>query len=199
VAWTPPAGWAQPAGWNTDVGATYTPCQTVKWYFNREGEAPNRSTMHTDVATALGLLANETGLTFTEVTDPMFANLTYSWSPMNADGTGTGTNSAGWAWPGRGSARVTLASGYEYNTDDYQGFAMIHKEWTDASGSWMWEGPGHGWMVIRLTMLAMGLTRVDVANQVMSNGPLIVANFGSGDLDGLHTMYKNLPCPPIPD
>jgi hypothetical protein len=33
----------------------------------------------------------------------------------------------------------------------------------------------------------------------MSTGYLTVANFGSGHLGGLHTMYKNLPCPPIPD
>lgn len=192
--WTPPAGWVQPPGWTADpVGATFTPCQDVHWYLDRAGEPGDRVRMHDDIANVLGVLAGETGLTFSETTDPAAAHLTFRWDPAMADD---------WIWsmqPGWRKATISLSPDDPLLRDSASGLGMAHVEWPGDGGTWVYDGPARGWFVMRATMGALGLDPVADTNQLMNTGYFTRPGLGAGDLDGLHTMYKNIPCPPIPD
>lgn len=193
-AWTPPAGWVQPAGWTADpVGATFTPCQDVHWFLDRTGEPGDRVGMHDDIANILAMLAAETGLTFSETTDPVLAHLTFRWGPGMAED---------WVWTldkQWRKATITLASDIAYLGDSASGLGTAHVEWPGDGGTWVYNGPARGWYVMRAVMTALGLDPVDDPGQLMNTGYFTRPGLGGGDLDGLHTMYKNIPCPPIPD
>ena len=83
--------------------------------------------------------------------------------------------------------------------DSASGLGMAHVEWPGDGGTWVYEGPARGWYVMRAVMTALGLDSVADTNQLMNTGYFTRPGLGAGDLDGLHTMYKNIPCPPIPD
>jgi hypothetical protein len=184
VFWTPPAGWAQPAGWTVlwQRGATYHPCQEVTWFFDRTGEAADRTTMIDDVRTSLSMLSAETGLTFTEAAEPSTAMLTFAWGDL----TGRGPNVAGVGGP-QGIAKAGVVF-------------SIHSAWTtNARGgvitNWYGRGSaGRVWLVVHEVMHGLGVGHVEDAGQVMHAQGGAMA-FGSGDLDALHTMYRNNSCP----
>lgn len=191
--WTPPDGWVQPAGWSTIRGATFTPCQNVQWYFDRTGEPGDRVRMRSDIVDLLAMLAAETGLTFTETNDPTAARLTYKWMPMMDLGGGQ-ISTAG---EGRGS--VTLASDDRWYSDMFAGMGPVHAEWPGDGGTYVFNGPGRSWGAIKGTLAALGLWFLDDPNQLMDNGYITRPALGPGDLDGLHTLYRNNPCPEMPD
>lgn len=193
-AWTPPAGWVQPAGWTADpVGATFTPCMDVHWFLDRTGEPGDRVGMHDDIANVLATLAAETGLTFSETTDPIAAHLTFRWGPGMAED---------WIWTldkQWRKATISLGSDIPFLGDSAAGLGTAHVEWPGDGGTWVYNGPSRGWFVMNAVMAALGLDSVDDPNQLMNTGYFTRPGLGAGDLDGLHTMYKNIPCPPIPD
>jgi hypothetical protein len=80
----------------------------------------------------------------------------------------------------------------------FAGLDVKRWEWTDADGRWSYTGPGRAWLAVKLTMWTLGLFPVSDTTQVSSINPK-AAPLGAGDLDGLHTLYKNNPCPLIPD
>ncbi|MCX6432872.1 MAG: hypothetical protein NTX29_08795, partial [Actinobacteria bacterium] len=48
--WRAPAGWVQPAGWLPySGGATYIPCSTVLWFFDRSGEPAGAAGLHDEI------------------------------------------------------------------------------------------------------------------------------------------------------
>jgi hypothetical protein len=192
--WFPPDGWVQPSGWSVlGGGGSFIPCSTVHWSLDHTGEPADRSTMQDDIAIALATLAAQTRLTFTEASAPAQANLTYSyadWGPDGVSGRGGPT--------GTGGGHVILNSADEWTRNDWGGLAMVTRQWDDGGGHWTWMMPGRGWLIVHETMHAMGMGHVDDPTQVMN--PIAGATaFGPGDLDGLHTMYLNVPCSPIPD
>lgn len=185
VAWRPQAGFAQPANWAIlNGGATYLPCSTVQWYWDRAGEPADRTLLHDDVQPALDMLARETGLKFVETSDPAAAQLTFRWGvdPAYPNAAGTG----GGRWNGN-SARVTLNPTNWWTEDKWRGFSVVNQP----DG---WYGNGNGWLLIHEVMHGLGLGHVNDESQVM-NPINTVTGFGAGDLDGLHTMYLNQPCP----
>jgi hypothetical protein len=194
VAWRAPDGWVQPAGWSViGWGAPFTPCSTVRWYVDRAGEPADRATTRDDVAAGLAVLATQTGLTFVETTDPEQATMTYKWAdwgPDEASGRGGPT--------GMGRGEVTLNSADEWTKNDWAGLNMVTKQWSEGGMLWTWVMPGRGWLIVHETMHALGMGHVEDATQVM-NPIASAAALGAGDLEGLHTMYLNMPCSPIPD
>lgn len=191
--WQKPDGWVQPAGWATVLGATFTPCQNVRWNFDATGLPPDRSTLKADIAQGLALLAAETGLTFTEVATAAEAQLLID--VRNLQGMGSGVASM---QPGQG--RVTLATDDPYTHDVLQGFNRLHLPYVDDNGQVAYlDAAGRGWMVTRLLMVAVGFWSVDDPAQLMHMDYEPTNGFGAGDLDGLHTMYRNNTCPVIPD
>ncbi len=192
VAWTRPAGWVQPAGWAAGIGATFTPCQNVGWYFDHTGEPADRVAMRGDVAAVLAVLGSETGLTFREVAADSEAQLHFGWKDLQGMGVGFATQ-------GDGDGRVVFATDDPYTLDRLQGLNMLRLAYSDETGVHEVDVPGRGWLVMKLTMIALGLMPVDDRGQAMYSGYVGPGALGAGDLDGLHTMYKNLPCPAIPD
>lgn len=193
--WTPPADWAQPSGWSLlGARATYIPCQTVDWYYDRTGESPDRNTMHDDIVAGLALLSAETGLTFTETTDPAQADLTFDWQDLAAQGWGGAEGLGGGA---NGEGEVSFAVNGDWTVNHWSGLGMVTREWDEGGYHWTWTLPGRGWLVIHETMHALGMGHIADPTQVM-NPISYSAAFGAGDLDGLHTMYKNQQCPAVP-
>lgn len=194
--WTPPAGWVQPGGWSrVSTGATYVPCQRVDWYFDRAGEPGDRNTMRDDVFAGLALLARETGLTFAETADPSASDLTFNWRDL----TSYGANVAGVGGPkgiGKGEVSFSLTSDWTKNV--WAGAGKIRLTDYPRPG-WWWEHEGRQSLVIHEVMHALGLGHVNDPTSIMNpvSGNRTVLN--GGDQDGLHTMYKSNPCPPIPD
>lgn len=194
--WQPPAGWVQPGGWLPIGGATFTPCQNVRWFFDPTGLPGDRSTLKADVAQGLALLAAQTGLTFTEVGTEAEAQLIVNARDMK--GVAQGFASLNPSKPG--SATVTFAWDDPYTHDLLQGFNRVHLPYLDDNGQVAYlDANGRGWMVTRLLMMSLGFGFVDDPAQLMHNGYEPTGGFGAGDLDGLHTMYLNNPCPVIPD
>ncbi|MDQ1248333.1 MAG: ZnMc protein, partial [Actinomycetota bacterium] len=124
-----------------------------------------------DIPVALAMLAAETNLTFTETTDATAADLTFAWKETGAAGLG-------------GGGKVWFDIDHRWVMDDWPGFGAV----TTPDG---WRGYGHGVLVLHETMHAMGFGHVDDRASIMGSA----ATIGPGDLDGLHTMYRDVPCP----
>jgi len=183
--WSAPAGWVQPAGWSVqNGGATYLPCSTVKWYWDSSGEPTNRSGMRASTPEALAILAAETGLTFEETANPADATLTFRWGDFsqypNAAGTGGGNFRTQ-------TGRVDFNANNWWTSNEWNGFGLVRQP----DGRY---ATGNGWLIVHETMHALGLGHVDDPSEVM-NPVLMTTALGAGDKDGLHTMYRNQPCP----
>lgn len=183
--WSPPQGWVQPAGWNHFTGgATYVPCSTVEWFYDRSAEPSASAGMGGEIVAGLARLAPETGLTFVETTDPSRADLVYSWGNLSGDygeAAGVGGRSGG-----RGFVRFSTTNWWP--TDQWPGFGIV----TQPNGSY---AVGRGWLVVHETMHALGMAHVNDTTQVMNPVAGFYSDLGAGDRDGLRTMYLNNPCP----
>lgn len=192
AAWRPPAGWQSPGTWDTFFGASFAPCAIVPWYFDATGQPADRATMKSDVASVLmRLLFNETHLIFVEVDSKEAAQLRFAWMDMQGAGVAAVAISP---TPG-GPVDVTFATDDPYTADQYAGFGPVHFLYTGASGTHDEPGvPGRGWMVARMVGLALGLAPVSDPDQLMFPAYFGPGHLGAGDLEGLHTMYRDL-CP----
>lgn len=181
--WTPPAGWVQPAGWASYGSATFVPCSTVPWYYDRAMQPASGSTMHADVVAGLAMLSSETGLVFAETADPARARLTISWDDVDARYPGAA------AYGGRrgDSGFVVISRSNWWPTDEWPGFGIV----TQPDGSY---SVGRGWLIVHEAMHALGMAHVDDVTAVMNPDAGATA-FNAGDLDGLHTMYPRTACP----
>lgn len=179
VRWSPPAGFAA-GGWSLLTSqATYYPCQTVPWFYDRASQPGNGGQIYSDVITSLAMLSAETGLTFAETADPSQSALTFRWADVGtAAGTG-GVNLRG--------GFVNFSTTNWWPTDQWPGFGIVRQP----NGVY---AAGHGWLVIHEVMHAMGIGHVNDRTSVMNPVGGAIA-FNAGDLDALHTMYKNNPCP----
>lgn len=177
--WSPPAGFV-PNGWSM-LGntATYFPCQTVNWFYDRSVQPVGASQIYNDTITGLGMIAAETGLTFVETADPNAADLLFRFANT---GTAAGVGGGGF---GRGT--VTYSTTDWWPTDQWPGFGVVRQP----NGT---SAAGHGWLVVHEVMHAIGLGHVNDRSSVMNPVGGAIA-FNAGDLDGLHTLYKNNPCP----
>lgn len=183
--WSPPAGWVQPAGWSVfGGGATYLPCSTVPWFYDRSGEPATAPGMKAEVEGGLARLSAETGLSFVETADPSAAALTFSWRAL--DGRFTDAAGVGGRQAGRGF--VAFNSLHWWPTDQWPGYGVV----TQPDGSY---AIGRGWLVVHEVMHALGLDHVDDPTQVMNPMAGLYSDFGAGDRDGLRTMYLDNPCP----
>jgi hypothetical protein len=54
---------------------------------------------------------------------------------------------------------------------------------------------GRGWLVVHETMHAIGMDHVNDVTAIMNPIAGEATALNGGDLDGLHTMYLNNPCP----
>lgn len=202
-AWKPPAGTVFNEGWKPfRGGATYRPCQTVTWYFDRSGEHPDRNTMIDDVRSGLAILAPLSGLTFTEVTDPADANLTFRWGDLAAEGYPNAAGYGGYKGPEDGF--VAFSTDADWTLNKWSGKDWRRLEWPrpDLGPGWYsWkEGPGRVVLVIHEVMHAMGFDHVEDFTSVMypqGGIPNNRGDFSAGDLAGLRTMYLDNPCPTI--
>ena len=183
--WSPPAGWTQPAGWRFfGGGATYVPCSTVAWFYDRAAEPAASVGMRGEIEGALARLAAETGLAFAETADPTAATLTFSWEALD----GQYADAAGVGGRQRGEGFVTFNSRHWWPTDAWPGYGVV----TQPDGSY---AIGRGWLVVHEVMHALGLDHVDDPTQVMNPVAGLYSDLGVGDRDGLRTMYLNNPCP----
>ncbi len=202
--WKPTPGVIYNQGWVPfDSGATYYPCQTVRWYFDRSGESPDRNTMIDDVRAAHDMLQPLTGLKFTEVTTPADADLVYKWGDLAKlgypDAAGVGGND------GAGNGHVTFSDTERWTTNEWAGLPIRRIQWDrpDLGPGWYsWlESPGRQALVIHELMHAMGLDHNEDFTSIMypqgglTNGQ---GKLSTGDIAGLSTMYLNNPCPYIP-
>ena len=200
VRWTPATGQAFNDGWRPfPSGATFKPCQVVRWHFDRSGEAPERSTMIDDIRTGLATLEPHTGLTFQEVTDPGIADLTFRWGDLAAEGY---DGAAGIGGPrGLGKGAVAFDTKANWTLNDWSGRDWRRLEWPrpDLGPGWYsWkEGPGREALVVHEAMHAMGFDHVEDFTSIMYPQGGIPNNRGelsAGDIAGLNTMYLNNPC-----
>ncbi len=179
VRWSPPAGFV-PSGWSMlGNAATYFPCQTVNWYYDRSNQPAGASQIYNDTITGLQMLSTETGLTFAETADPNAADLLFRFA-------NTGT-AAGIGGGGFGKGTVTYSTTDWWPTDQWPGFGVVRQP----NGT---SAAGHGWLVVHEVMHAIGLGHVNDRSSVMNPVGGAIA-FNAGDLDGLHTLYRNNPCP----
>jgi hypothetical protein len=182
--WSPPAGWAQPTGWSYfGRGATYVPCSTVLWYYDRSAEPAGAAGMRAEIEGALARLAEQTGLTFAETADPAAARLAFDWG----DFAGDAVDAAGIGGRKGRDGFVQFSTTHWWPTDQWPGYGVV----IQPDGSY---AVGRGWLVVHETMHALGMGHVDDVTAIMN--PMAGATeFNAGDVDGMHTMYLNNPCP----
>jgi hypothetical protein len=186
--WSPPAGFVQPAGWAFfGGGATYVPCSTVQWYYDRSAEPAGAVGMRGEIEAGLARLAAETGLVFAETTDPAAARLRFDWGDLAARYAGAG-EAAGVGGRRGDQGFVTFSTTHWWPTDQWPGFGVV----TQPNGSY---AIGRGWLVVHETMHALGMDHVEDSTQVMNPVAGLYSDLGAGDRDGLRTMYLNNPCP----
>lgn len=193
--WSPPIGWIQPSGWSLlSTSATYLPCQTVDWYFDRSGETPDRVNMIQDIAAGLAFLVPETGLTFVQTNDPKQADLTFTWGDL----TGRGASVAGVGGPdGDGTASVTFSNNHWWTKDEWAGRGTVRVDDTTRPG-WYYQSVGRQSLVIHEVMHALGFGHVDDVTSMMypqGNDNSNAGILNPKDREGLRTMYLNNPCP----
>jgi hypothetical protein len=196
-AWSAPEGWVQPANWAVlNRGATFLPCSTVNWFFNRDSEPADRTQMVNSIQPALNLIQAETGLTFVQTMDRAAAQLTFDWK-LEPEAPHAGT---GGGFFNSSEGNVTFNSGNWWTEDKNTGLGRATPDpdawYIDADGKQKPdEGAiGNGWLIIHEVMHSLGMAHVNDRSQVM-NPVSSTSTFGEGDLDGMHTMYRNLPCP----
>ena len=198
--WTSSPGQAFNDGWSPlSSSATYQPCQTVRWSFDRSNEDPARNTMINDVRTALAALQPLTGVTFTEVAAGSPAELTFRWGDLTAEGH---PNAAGYGgFTGWNKGWVTLDSKSDWTLNKWEGWDWRRLEWPrpDLGPGWYsWkEGPGRVALALHETMHAMGFGHVTDFTSIMypqGGLPNNQGKFSPGDLAGLQTLYLSRPC-----
>lgn len=183
--WSPPAGWVQPSGWAYYApGATYVPCSTVLWHFDATNQPAAAAGMHDEVVGALARLSAETGLTFTETTEPAAARLSFGWTDLSSRGSETA--GVGGRFAGQGA--VAFSTTHWWPTDQWPGYGVV----VQPDGSY---AIGRGWLVVHEVMHALGMDHVNDPTQIMNPIAGNVTDLGPGDRDGLRTMYLNNPCP----
>ncbi len=198
--WTSSPGQAFNDGWSPlSSSATYQPCQTVRWSFDRSNEDPARNTMINDVRVALAALQPLTGVTFTEVAAGSPAELTFRWGDLTAEGH---PNAAGYGgFTGWNKGWVTLDSKSDWTLNKWEGWDWRRLEWPrpDLGPGWYsWkEGPGRVALAVHETMHAMGFGHVTDFTSIMypqGGLPNNQGKFSPGDLAGLQTLYLSRPC-----
>jgi hypothetical protein len=196
--WTPEPGSNSQRVWQAArLGATFAPCTTVQWYFDRSNE-PNAA-MYKQTPEALDIIAKHSGLTFVETQDPNAATLTFEWEEF----TGGWANAAGLGGQRRdfrydpnlntsvetrtGAVRFNLLDDWT-TSKDTTGFSPARVGNTIYTGS--------GWLIVHEAMHALGVDHSLVDGEVMSS--IIdwdVDSMSSNDIDALNVMYLNNPCP----
>lgn len=198
-AWRPAAG-QQFTSWKPlGSRATYTPCQTVHWYFDTTGQPADRAGMRDDIVASLAQLSGLTKLTFTETDDPGKADLTFSWRDLAelgyADASGVG------GFDGPSSGWVAFSPTNEWTNDYWAGDQPKTKRWQDSQWIYTLSINGRQTLVTHEVMHAMGFAHVEDFTSIMY--PQSIGNgagqLSAGDLEGLAAMYGSLPCPLIPD
>jgi hypothetical protein len=154
-----------------DRGAWYHACQNVEWYVVRANQPARGRQIVQDIPGELAMFAIETNLSFAETTVPAAADLTFAWKETGAAVLG-------------GGGEIWFDIDHRWVMDDWRGFGMV----TTPDG---WRGYGHGVLVLHEVMHAMGFNHVDDRASIMGSA----ATIGLGDLDGLHTTYRDVPCP----
>jgi len=180
--------------------ATYTPCQTVAWYFDTSGQPGDRSTMRDDVIASLAQLSGLTNLTFVETTDPNRADLTFSWrNPAEFGYSGDVAGVGGFTGPSKGW--VAFSPSNEWTNDYWAGDQPKTKRWEDSGWIYTLTINGRQTLVTHEVMHALGFGHVEDFTSIMY--PQSIGNgagqLSAGDLEGLAAMYGSLPCPLIPD
>jgi hypothetical protein len=198
-AWRPTPG-QQFTSW-APLGsqATYTPCQTVTWYFDTTGQPADRSGMRDDILASLNKLSGLTKLTFTEIDDPRAADLTFSWRDLAELGYADASGVGGFDGPSRGW--VAFSPTNEWTNDYWAGDQPKTKRWQEGNWIYTLNINGRQTLVTHEIMHAMGFAHVEDFTSIMY--PQSIGNgagqLSAGDLEGLSTMYGSLPCPAIPD
>lgn len=199
-AWRPAAG-QQFTSWRP-LGrqATYTPCQTVEWYFDTTGQPADRSTMRDDIIASLAELSALTNLRFVETADPKSADLTYSWRDLSTLGYSEDTAGVG-GYTGPSQGWVAFSPTNEWTSDYWAGDQPKTKQWQDSQYVYTLTINGRQTLTTHETMHALGFGHVEDFTSIMY--PQSIGNgagqLSAGDLEGLATMYGSLPCPLIPD
>lgn len=179
--------------------ATYTPCQTVEWYFDTTGQPADRSGMRDDIVASLDRLAGLTGLTFTETSDPRRSDLTFSWRDLAQLGYADASGVGGFNGPNDGW--VAFSPTNEWTNDYWAGNEPRTKRWQDAQYIYTLSINGRQTLVTHEIMHAMGFAHVEDFTSIMY--PQSIGNgagqLSAGDLEGLAAMYGSLPCPALPD
>jgi hypothetical protein len=198
--WRPAAG-QQFTSWEP-LGrqATYTPCQTIEWYFDTAGQPADRSTMRDDIVASLAQLSSITGLRFVETSDPSASELTFSWRDLATLGYGESAAGVG-GFRGPNKGWVAFSPTNEWTNDYWAGSQPKTKTWQE--GDWVYTLTinGRQTLVTHEVMHALGFGHVEDFTSIMY--PQSIGNgagqLSAGDLEGLRTMYPSSPCPLIPD
>ena len=198
--WTVSAGQTFNDGWRPlSTSATYLPCQTVRWSFDRSGEDPGRNSMIDDVRTGLAALQPLTGLTFTEAPAGSPSDLVFRWGDLTAQGH---PNAAGYGgFTGWNKGYVTFDTKSDWTLNKWLGWDWRHLEWPrpDLGPGWYSyrDGPGRVALVIHESMHAMGFGHVEDFTSIMypqGGLPNNQGKFSPGDLAGLRTVYLDRAC-----
>lgn len=185
--WKPPPGFAQPQGWRPYVvGATFVPCQTVRYFVNMANVAPSRLGTVAEIPQALAMIASETALTFVQTDDRSTADLTIDWARGYQFSDGTAGRGGAVSSGGAGTGFVIFNADSYWTQSDYAGFGRTDLGMVQ-----------NGWLLIHEFMHALGFDHVDDTTSIM-NATVNVGAFNSADLDGLHVMYRDNPCPALP-
>jgi hypothetical protein len=186
-AWAPPEGWVQPAGWSVfNAGATYLPCSTIPWFWDRTSEPADRTLVHDDVQRALDMISEKTGLTYVETVDRAAAKLTFNWSEQ-VDRDRPGASGFGGGYWNSQMGTVSLSPTKWWAADAWRGFGVV----TQPDGRY---GSGNAWLIIHEVLHTLGMGHVNDPAQVM-NPVNSRTDWGSGDVDGLYAVYRSQPCP----
>lgn len=198
--WRPAAGQQFTAWEPLGRQATYTPCQTIEWYFDTAGQPADRSTMRDDIVAGLATLAGITGLRFVETTDPRAAELTFSWRNLAELGYSESAAGVG-GFRGPNQGWVAFSPTNEWTNDYWAGNAPKTKRWQEGDWIYTLSINGRQSLVVHEVMHALGFGHVEDFTSIMY--PQSIGNgagqLSAGDLEGLRTMYPSSPCPLIPD
>ena len=196
--WTPEPGSNSQRVWQAErLGATFAPCTTVLWYFDRSNE-PNAA-MYKQTPEALEIIAKHSGLTFVETQDPDAAMLTFEWEEFEdrwGSAAGLGGQRRDFRYdPNINTSIETRTGAVRYNLNDdwansakKTGFSPVRISNTIY--------PGSGWLIVHEVMHALGVDHSLADGEVMS--PTIdweTKAMSQNDIDALNVMYLNNPCP----